>query len=107
MSYLPQRFHQREPSRRADAQTIADLNALESHVRFRAVVAQQTCGLGRKPQQRFDRFAGVAARAQLQYLTEQNKCRDHRRGVEVNAYRAAMAAERLRKGVGKKLAARL
>src|SRR5439155_25030995 len=77
-------------------------NRFERYVRFRAIIAHQTCRLGCEPQQSFDRSAGLAAGAQLQHLAQQHQSGNHRSGVEVNAYLAAATMKRLGKSLREK-----
>ena len=87
---------------RPNPEAISGFNLFERYVRFRAIIAHQTCRLGCEPQQSFDRSAGLAAGAQLQHLAQQHQSGNHRSGVEVNAYFAAATMKRLGKSLREK-----
>jgi hypothetical protein len=58
---------------RPHPQPVADLDTLERHILLGAIGRQPPRALGREPEQRLDRRAGLAARAQLEHLPEQDK----------------------------------
>ena len=84
-----------------DAQPIAHLDLVERHVFFPTIRANAPRPLGRQLQERADRGAGAAARAQLQHLSEQHQRHDHRGGLEVDGHAAVVSAERRRKQPGR------
>ena len=84
-SCLQRRRRQPGPSRRAArAGDRRPGHRCERHVLFAAVMTQPR-RLRRQAEQRPDRGARPAPRAQLQHLTEQHEHDDHRRGVEVGS----------------------
>ena len=58
--------------------------------------------LGARPEQGADGTAGLAARPQLENLTQENQGHDHRRRLEINGDFTMMIAERGGKNTGKK-----
>ena len=71
-------------------QEIADADLLEADVAFRAV-GDSMRNLRRKLQERPDRRARLAARAQLQHLAEEDQHDDDRRSLEVDGDLAVIA----------------
>ena len=85
------------PSRRDERAADRRADRVERHVLVGSVVADAARGLRREAQERPDRGAGLAARAQLQHLSEQHERDDGGRGLEVDADTAVGAAKRGRK----------
>ena len=57
-----------------NSHTIADLDPVQWYVFFSAIVANQSSGFRRQSKKSFYRAAGLAARAQLEYLTQEDQC---------------------------------
>ncbi len=75
---------------RANPQEIPRLDGGERHIGFGPAVVH-AAGDGRSEvQERADRVASTAPRAQLQHLTEQHQGHDHRGGFEVDRHLAAV-----------------
>ena len=79
---------------RSHAQSITDGHALDRHVLVAAVFAHAARRLRSEAEQRADRPAGAAPRAQLEHLAEQHQRGDHRRRLEVQRRRPVVAADR-------------
>ena len=73
----------RDPLAGPHAEPIADRDLIERHVLLAPVVAKDSRRLRREPQQRPDRAARPAPRAQLQHLAQQHEHRDDGRRLEV------------------------
>src|SRR5204862_5630253 len=79
----------------------ADVAHLHVAERYSALlsIAYDASSLRRKAEQLPDRRARLAARAQLEYLSEQHEHRDHRGGVEIG-FNDAVHAEARREHAG-------
>ena len=78
---------------RPDAQSVADLEAVDLNLVVGAVVADATRGFRRQFEQRLDRAGRRLAGAQLQHLAEQDEHGDDGGGLEIDRNRAAMSAK--------------
>jgi hypothetical protein len=82
------------------AQPIAGLHRIERDIFLAAIRAQAAGRLGGQTEQLADGGAGLAARAQLEHLAEQDQRDDHGRCFEIHGDRAGCGTERSRKDLG-------
>ena len=86
---------------RADAQAIADLDAVELDLLLAPVRADAPRRLGREIEEGADRAARRLARAQLEHLSEQHEHGDDRGRLEVDRDRAVRIAKGGREDAGR------
>ena len=83
----------------ADAQFVADGQAVDLDLMVGAVLVDAPRGLGRQLQERLDCAGCRLAGAKLENLSEQYQHGNDGRGFEIDRNRAAMAAKRLREDI--------
>ena len=73
---------------------------LERNVLFSPIGSNAPCGLWRQSEKRANRCAGLAARPQLQYLTEEHQGHDDGSSLEIRSDAAGVVAKRRWERVG-------